>query len=77
MTWPQALAAAEQQAAGPEDEPDEEVNGDPDSTLGEDDEEGFDEMAWFGEWQAFEDDGFEAPYGSEDDEGEDEDDEEE
>lgn len=59
---------------GPEDEPDEEVNGDPDSTLGEDDESGYDEMADFAEWQAFEDDGFDDAEGAEDDDesGEDE-----
>lgn len=59
---------------GPEDEPDEEVNGDPDSTLGEDDEEGYDEMADFAEWLVVEDDGFDDAEGSEDDDeaGEDE-----
>lgn len=75
--WDRALAAAERRVFGPEDEPDEEVNGDPDSTLGEDDEQGFDEMADAPEWQAVEDDGFEDAEGSEDDdESEDEDEEE-
>lgn len=39
--------------SGPEDDPDDAVNGDPDSTLGEDDESGFDEMA---DWPEDDDD---------------------
>lgn len=68
MNWDRALDAAIRRTIGPEDEVDLEVNSDPTSTLGEDDEEGFDEMVWFAEWQAFEDDGFEDAEGSEDDE---------
>lgn len=42
--WPAELHRHERLIVGPEDEPDESVNGDPDSTLGEDDETGFDDM---------------------------------
>jgi hypothetical protein len=43
VNWPRLLAALEREQ-GPEDEFDDEANGDPDSMLGEDDEEGFDEL---------------------------------
>lgn len=59
---------------GPEDEPDEEANGDPDSMLGEDGEEGFEEMADWPE-EAGLDDGFEDTEIDEDeDDGEEEED---
>lgn len=58
------MTARTSSAAGPEDEPDERVNGDPDSTAGEDDEEGFDEMA---DWP-------EPDFDPEDDPGDDDDD---
>jgi hypothetical protein len=45
ISWPDLLLEHERQICGPEDEFDERVNGDPDSTLGEDDESGFDEMS--------------------------------
>lgn len=54
--------------SGPEDETDYEVNGDPTSCVGEDDESGFDELADWPEWQAYLDDGFDdADSGDEDD----------
>lgn len=61
--WPRDLAEAER-LVGPEDEFDPEVNGDPDSTLGDDDEEGFDDDP-YGDDPSFE---------SDDDEEEEEDD---
>lgn len=42
IDWNAELARAERMV-GPEDEFDPEVNGDPSSTLGDDDEEGFDD----------------------------------
>ena len=35
--WPAELDREVERIAGPEDEPDERVNGDPDSTVGDDD----------------------------------------
>ena len=79
MTWDRRLDAAIRRVTGPEDEPDEEVNGDPDSTLGEDDESGFDEAFLWDDWQAYHDDGFDDAEGEDedDDDEEDEDDEDE
>ena len=73
--WNSELDAAVQRVAGPEDEPDEEVNGDPTSMLGEDDESGFDEMAEWPDWQAVLDDAYDDAEGGDDD-GEDEEEEE-
>ena len=80
MTWDRRLDAAIRRVTGPEDDPDEEVNGDPDSTLGEDDESGFDEAFDWSDWQAYLDGGFDDAEGEEDDDDdaeEDEDDEDE
>lgn len=63
------LGAMEREAAGPYDDFDPEVNGDPGSTVGEEDERGFDEMpAVYWPDEQLGDDGFD------DAEGEDEDD---
>ena len=75
MTWDRRLDAAVSRVTGPEDEVDEEVNGDPDSTLGEDDEEGFDDDPFGVEPLFVEDDGLDDAEGEDDDEGEAEDDE--
>ncbi len=64
--WQELLRAMEAEIAGPEDEFDEEVNGLPDSTLGDDDESGFDEMAGWPD-EELDEDGF-------DDAGDDEED---
>lgn len=63
---------------GPEDEFDDETNGDPDSTVGEEDESGFDEMWDWGSPAFDEDDGFDDAEADEDDEdaGDDEDEDE-
>jgi hypothetical protein len=62
---------------GPFDDTDE-VNHDPDSMVGEEDEEGFDELGDLGDWQAVDDDGFDDAGDDEEEEndGEDEDEEE-
>lgn len=52
---------------GPFDESDE-VNHDPDSMAGDEDEAGFDEMAEWPEWQVWLDDGFDDAEGGEDEE---------
>ena len=63
--------------AGPFDESDE-VNHDPDSMVGEEDESGFDEMADWADWQTYADGGLDDAEGGDDDdeaeedEGEDE-----
>jgi hypothetical protein len=64
--------------AGPGDEQDEEANGDPDSTLGDEDEMGFNEMVWWPDPLFAEDGGFEGPEDEDfwDEEDEDEDGEE-
>lgn len=77
MIWEHLLEAAERRITGPEDEVDLETGGDPDSTLGEEDEEGFDEMVWFAEWQAWADEGFEDAEGEDDEDDEEVDDGEE
>ena len=66
------------QTTGPFDETDE-VNHDPDSLIGEEDESGFDEMADWPEWLAVPDDGFDDAGDDEDSEpdGENDEDEEE
>ena len=58
VDWNRELERAIRRIAGPEDESDDEVNGDPDSTVGEEDESGFDEMADWTDWQTYRDDGF-------------------
>ena len=59
---------------GPLDEFDDETSGDPDSTLGEESDEGFEEMHDWGESLFVPDDGIEDfPEGDEDEEGEDDD----
>ena len=65
MDWPRELERMIRHVCGPEDEFDPQVNGDPDSTVGEEDETGFDEMA---DWP-------EPDFEPEDDGDEDEDDE--
>lgn len=62
--------------AGPEDEPDEEANGDPNSLVGEDDDAGFEEMADYPDESGL-DDGFEDAGGAENDDESDEEDEDE
>jgi hypothetical protein len=42
--WPEWLEQHIRRVTGPEDEADTNVNGDPDSTVGDDDESGFEEM---------------------------------
>ena len=74
IRWPVELDRAER-AVGPEDEFDEEANGDPSSTLGEDDDEGFEEMAGYPDESGL-DDGFDDAEGGEDTEIEDEEDDE-
>jgi len=73
-TWDDRLDLMVMQVTGPYDESDE-VNHDPDSLVGEEDESGFDEMADWEEWQTYEDDGFDDA-GDDDEEAEDGDDEE-
>ena len=73
--WTDLLRLMETEQSGPEDEPDEDVNGDPDSTLGDDDEMGFNEMVWWPEPLFAEDDGLDDGEGDEEDEWEDDDDE--
>ncbi len=68
MNWDFELDAHVRRIAGPEDEPDDEVNGDPDSTLGEDDERGFDDGPDEPEPLFADDDGFDDAEGEEDDE---------
>lgn len=63
--------------SGPEDEPDEEANGDPDSTIGDDDDMGFNEMVWWPEPLFAPDDGFDDDWDDEDAEDEEEEDDEE
>ena len=65
----------EREQSGPLDEPDEETACDPDSTVGDEDESGFDEMADWAEWQAVDDDGFDDAGESEDEDGEEDGDE--
>ena len=62
---------------GPEDCFDDETNGDPDSTVGEEDESGFDEMSDYPD-EPLDDDGFDDAEADEDDEdaGDDEDEDE-
>ena len=43
MNWDRELDREVRRIAGPEDESDDEVNGDPDSMVGEEDESGFDD----------------------------------
>lgn len=58
ISWSKRLDAAVRRVAGPEDEIDESVNCDPDSTLGEDVEEGeFEEMHDWPDEDDEEDDG--------------------
>jgi hypothetical protein len=61
---------------GPEDEPDEEANGDPDSLVGEEDFEGFEEMSDYPDESGL-DDGFEDADGEEEGDESDEEDAEE
>ena len=75
LRWPAELDRAERQVwAGPEDELDEEANGDPDSIVGEDGEEGFEEMAGYPDESGL-DDGFDDAGGGEDEDEEEGDDE--
>ena len=60
--------------SGPEDEPDEELNGDPTSLVGEEDFEGFEEMDGYPAESGL-DDGFDDAEIDEDDEDEDDEDE--
>jgi hypothetical protein len=71
--WDYELDREVRRIAGPEDEVDLEVNADPDSTLGEDDESGFDDGPDEPEPLFAEDGGFEDAEGADDDEEEDED----
>ena len=68
--WDSALDREVRRIAGPFDESDE-VNHDPDSVVGEEDESGFDEMADWTDWQIYADDGFDDAGGEDDDEAED------
>lgn len=61
---------------GPFDESDE-VNHDPDSLVGEEDESGFDEVADWKEWSTFDDDGFDDAGSEDDDEAENDEEEDE
>jgi hypothetical protein len=56
--WPEWVARHFARHAGPEDEPETNVNGDPDSHSGEETEEGFEEMSSEVGWEdpSFEDD---------------------
>ena len=72
-SWPLALAAEELRIAGPEDEFDDETNGDPDSLLGEEDDDGYEEMADYPD-EPMIDDGFDDAEGDEDEEGDDDED---
>lgn len=67
--WPMLLSRMEREQ-GPEDEFDDELNGDPDSLVGEEDEEGFEEMADWPEEAGLEGD-FDPPEGDDDEDGED------
>ncbi len=62
------LSAKIRRAAGPLDELDEEANGDPGSTLGEDDDTGFDDDPWGAEPQVADDGGFDGAPMEDDDE---------
>lgn len=73
MDWPRQLRAMER-GIGPDDEPDDEINCDPDSLLGEDDESGFEEMADWPDEAALEGNFDDAEGDDEDAEGEMEDD---
>ena len=69
--WNRVLSVMERQA-GPEDEEDPEVN-DPLSSLGEDDDDGFDDDPWGAEPLFVNDHGFDDADGEEDDDGGDDD----
>ena len=66
IDWPAELDREIARVCGSEDEADEELNGDPTSTLGEDDEEGFDDGPDEPEPLFVDDDGFEDAEGEED-----------
>ena len=76
MNWDRELDREVRRIAGPEDESDDEVNGDPDSTLGEEDESGFDDGPDEPEPLFDDDDGFDDAEGSDDEDTEIEDEEE-
>ena len=76
MNWDRELDAHVRRIAGPEDEADDEVNGDPDSTLGEDDESGFDDGPDEPDPLFADDDGFDDAAESNEEDDETEDDEE-
>lgn len=71
MNWDRELDREVCRIAGPEDESDDEVNGDPDSTLGEEDESGFDDGPDEPEPLFVDDDGFDDAEGAEDEDTED------
>ena len=76
MNWDRELDREVRRIAGPEDEADVEVNGDPDSTLGEEDEIGFDDGPDEPDPLFVDDDGFDDAEGDDEDtEIEDEEDE--
>ena len=75
LRWPLELDRAERAVwGGPEDEFDDEANGDPDSLTGEEDDEGFEEMADYPDESGL-DDGFDDA-GGEDEDAEDEEEDE-
>jgi hypothetical protein len=79
MNWDRELDRHVRMIAGPEDEADDEVNGDPDSTLGEEDERGFDGGPDEPDPLFVDDDGFDDAEGADEEDDEDtdiEDDEE-
>lgn len=67
--WPASLRLMELRQ-GPEDERDDEVNGDPTSHLGEETEEGFEEMSDYPDESGL-DDSFDDDLGADDEEDED------
>ncbi len=73
MNWDAELDREIWVRFGPFDESDE-VNHDPDSLVGEEDESGFDEQSWardWTDWQTYDDAGFDDAGAEDDDEGED------
>ena len=76
MNWDRELDREVRRIAGPEDESDDEVNGDPDSRVGEEDESGFDDGPDEPEPLFVDDDGLDDAEGSDDEDTEIEDEEE-
>ena len=76
MNWDRELDREVRRIAGPEDESDDEVNGDPDSMVGEEDESGFDDGPDEPEPLFVDDDGLDDAEGSDDEDTEIEDEEE-